>query len=52
MQRFGEEAVRVFKFLAGHDRDEPIGAHVYAVYSVLFMVALILCAAWITGAPR
>ena len=51
MQRFGEEAARMFKLLAGQDRDEPLGAHVYAVYSILFMVAMVLVAAWVTGVP-
>lgn len=50
MQRFGEETARVFKFLAGQERDEPMGVSVWALYSFLFMVALVLLAAWITSA--
>ena len=50
MQRFGEETARVFKFLAGQDRDEPVGASVWALYSFLFMVGLIFFAALVTNA--
>ena len=50
MQRFGQEAVRVFRFLAGQDRDEPVGPLVWALYSVLFMVVLIFFAAWVSSA--
>lgn len=51
MQRIGEGAARVFKTLAGQDRDEPMGSYAIAVYSFLFIVAMILFAAWITAAP-
>lgn len=51
MQRFGVQAARLFKTLAGQDRDEPVGAPVYALYSFLFMIAMIVVFAWITGAP-
>ena len=50
MQRFGEETARVFRFLAGQDRDEPAGALVWALYSFLFMAVLIFFAAWVTSA--
>jgi hypothetical protein len=49
MQRFGEETARVFKLLAGQDRDEPVAAHVSALYTILLMAGLILVAAWITA---
>ena len=51
MQRLGKEAARLFKILAGQDRDEPLGAQIYALYTILFVVALMLFAAWITGTP-
>ena len=51
MQRIGEQAARVFKTLAGQDTDAPVSAAVFALYSFLFLVALEIFAAWITGAP-
>ncbi len=51
MQRIGEGAARVFKTLAGQDRDEPLSSYVIALYCFLFMAAIMLFAAWITGAP-
>lgn len=48
MQRMGAQAARLFKTLAGQDRDEPVGALVFAVYTFLFMVALIVLSAWLT----
>ena len=51
MQRIGEEAARVFRTLAGQDRDEPLGSYVIALYTFLFAVALMLVLAWVTGAP-
>ena len=51
MQRIGEGAARVFKTLAGQDADEPVSAYVYALYTFLFVVAMMIFFAWITGAP-
>lgn len=50
MQQIGAHAARLFKALAGQDRDEPLPASVIALYTLLFMVALILFSAWVTGA--
>ncbi len=51
MQRMGARAARVFKTLAGQDRDEPMNAYVIALYALLFLIAMILFFAWVTGAP-
>ncbi len=51
MARIGEEAARAFKALAGQDTNEPLGAHVIALYCFLLLVAMMLAAAWITGTP-
>ncbi len=51
MQRIGEGAARVFKTLAGQDREEPMSSYVIALYGFLFLVAMMLVFAWITGAP-
>ena len=51
MQRIGEGAARVFKTLAGQDRDEPMGALVFALYFFLLIIAMMLILAWLTGAP-
>jgi hypothetical protein len=51
MQRIGEEAARVFKTLAGQDRDEPMSSYVIALYCFLFIIAMMLFFAWLTGAP-
>ena len=51
MQRIGEGTARVFKALAGQDRDEPLGPFVIALYGFLFLVAMMIFFAWITGAP-
>lgn len=50
MQRFRQQAARAFKLLAGQEPDEPLGAHVYAVYSFLFMAAMLIFPAWVAGA--
>lgn len=50
MQRLGTQVGRMFKTLAGQDRDAPLRASAFALYTVLFMVALIVFSAWITGA--
>lgn len=51
MQRIGEEAARVFRMLAGQDRDEPLSSFVIALYTFLFAIAMMLVLAWATGAP-
>ncbi len=51
MRRIGEGAVRVFKTLAGQDRDEPMSSYAIALYTFLLAVAMILFLAWISGAP-
>jgi hypothetical protein len=51
MQRIGEEAMRVFKALAGQDRNEPMSSHVAGIYTFLFFAGLFLLSAWITGGP-
>lgn len=51
MARIGEEAARAFKALAGQDTSEPLSAYVIALYCFLFIVAMMLGFAWITGAP-
>lgn len=52
MQRMGTRAARLFKTLAGQDSDEPLGSHIFALYTILFLVAMIVFSAWLTGAPR
>lgn len=51
MQRIGEGAARVFKRLAGQDRDEPMGPFVIALYCVLLLTAATIVMAWVSGAP-
>ena len=51
MERIGEKAARLFKALAGQDRDEPMSSQVVALYSFLFVVGMPLVFAWIMGAP-
>jgi len=51
MQRIGEQAARLFRMLAGIDKDEPISSYVIALYSFLFLVALMLVFIWATGTP-
>lgn len=50
MKRIGENAARVFKTLAGQDRDAPLSAAVFALYSFLLMVGMFIVAAWMTSA--
>jgi len=50
MQRIGEQAVRLFKTLAGQQRDEPLSSPVFALYTFLFMVAMVVFGAWVSGA--
>ena len=40
---------RVFKSLAGLDRDEPLTSFTIALYGLLFLVAMALLAAWVLG---
>ena len=51
MQRIGTHVARLFKTLAGQDRDAPLGAGAFALYTLLFMLALIVLSAWLTGVP-
>jgi hypothetical protein len=51
MRRFGMQAGRLFKALAGQDRDKPLGSYVIALYGYLCLIAMVLLLAWITGAP-
>jgi hypothetical protein len=51
MQRIGEEAARVFKTLAGQSTDEPLSSYAFALYWFLFVTAMMLFFAWLTGAP-
>jgi len=50
MQRIGERTARAFKALAGVQKDEPAGAWVFTLYGFLFLIAMILVIAWLTGA--
>lgn len=50
MQRIGQSAARLFKTLAGQDRDAPLSAPVFALYSFLLMLGMFIVAAWMTGA--
>ena len=51
MQRIGVQAARLFKTMAGQDRDEPLSSYVYALYFFLLAIAMMLAAVWITGIP-
>ena len=51
MQRIGEEAARAFKALAGQDTNEPMGSGVIALYTFLFIIAMLLFFAWVMEAP-
>jgi hypothetical protein len=51
MQRIGVQAARLFKLLAGQDRDEPMGSYVFALYFFLLSIAMMLFFAWLIGAP-
>lgn len=50
MRRIGEAIARAFKTLAGVEKDEPMASWVYALYGFLFLVAMVLVIAWLTGA--
>ena len=47
MQRMGEATARVFKSLAGLDKDEPVSKYVFALYGFLLLVAMALLLLWI-----
>ncbi len=49
MQQIGEATARVFKTLAGVDKDEPAGAWVFALYGFLFCIAFMLVVGWLIG---
>jgi hypothetical protein len=51
MQRIGVRAARLFKALAGQDRDEPVNSYVIALYGYFVLIAMMLLLAWITGTP-
>lgn len=50
MERIAETTKRVFKSLAGLDRDEPIGSYTFALYAMLFLMAMALLLLWALGA--
>jgi hypothetical protein len=52
MQQIGEKAAWLFMLFAGQQRDEGVSADVIALYVYLFVIAMMLCFAWITGAPN
>lgn len=51
MQRLGQAALRVFKSLAGLEKDEPLGSYAIALYGLLFLIAMSIVVAWATGTP-
>ncbi len=51
MQRLGKGAARVFKSLAGLDRDAPLSSATIALYGFLFLVAMSLLGLWAVGWP-
>lgn len=51
MQQIGKGAARVFKALAGLDRDAPLTSFAIALYGFLFLIAMALLLAWATGTP-
>ena len=52
MQQIGEKAARLFKFLAGQQRDERMSSYVLALYVYLFIIAMLLFFAWVGGAQN
>jgi hypothetical protein len=50
MQQIGEKAAHLFKLLAGREPEERVNAFVFALYVFLFVIAMVLFFAWITGA--
>ena len=51
MQQIGERAARLFKLLAGQERDEQMSSYVIALYVFLLVIAMMLFFAWMMGAP-
>jgi len=51
VQQIAEKAARLFKLLAGQQRDERVSSYVLALYVYLFVIAMLLVFAWIAGAP-
>lgn len=51
MQRFGKGATRVFKSLAGLDKEAPLTSFTIALYGLLFLVAMTLIGLWAAGWP-
>jgi hypothetical protein len=49
MRQIGEATARVFKTLAGVDKDEPVASWVSALYAFLFCIAFTLILAWLIG---
>jgi len=49
MQQFAEKAARLFKLLAGQQRDERMSSYVLALYVYLFVIAMLLVFAWLGG---
>ena len=49
MQQIGEATARVFKALAGVEKDKPADAWVYALYGFLFCIAFMLVLGWLIG---
>lgn len=49
MRRIGEATARAFKTLAGVEKDEPADSWVFALYAFLFLVAMMLVIAWLSG---
>jgi hypothetical protein len=52
MQQIGEKAARLFKFLAGQQREERMSSYVFALYAYLFIIAMMLFFAWVAGVPN
>lgn len=51
MQQIGKGAARIFKSLAGLDRDAPLTSYTIALYLCLLLVAVTLLALWAVGWP-
>ncbi len=49
MQRIGQATVRVFKALAGVQKDEPVSSYLVALYGFLFLAAMALVLLWAVG---
>ena len=51
MQQIGQGAMRVFKSLAGLDKEAPLTSFTIALYGFLFLVAMSLLGLWVMGWP-